>query len=348
MGCTTQDSSLDQKAEMSWYISPASGMIQLNPLLPLEVVYAEDHGSGTVGGLWDEHHEAFAAFVNKYNVGSVLEIGGLHGHLAKKCLNANSKLDWTIIEPNPRVDESIRATVIRGWFDETFDPGRQYGAIVHSHVMEHLYDPQQFMRNKAAFMQEDSLVIFSVPNIKRMLENKYTNCLNFEHTYYASEDFVTQLLEEHKFELIEREYFKDDHSIFFCARRTNNNNSLIKKNLYSETKATFQQYIDYHLQLVDSLNLAIRETGQPVYLFGAHIFAQYLLQFGLDESKIVCILDNDPLKQGKRLYGTSLVVESPQILKQTQAPLVILKAGFYNNEIKNQILTTINSNAIFL
>jgi FlaA1/EpsC-like NDP-sugar epimerase len=181
-----------------------------------------------------------------------------------------------------------------------------------------------------------------------MLENKYTNCLNFEHTYYASEDFVTQLLEEHKFELIEREYFKDDHSIFFCARRTNNNNSLIKKNLYSETKATFQQYIDYHLQLVDSLNLAIRETGQPVYLFGAHIFAQYLLQFGLDESKIVCILDNDPLKQGKRLYGTSLVVESPQILKQTQAPLVILKAGFYNNEIKNQILTTINSNAIFL
>jgi len=49
MGCTTNDPSEDVLADMSWKISPESGMIQLNPLLPLEVVYSEEHGSGTTG-----------------------------------------------------------------------------------------------------------------------------------------------------------------------------------------------------------------------------------------------------------------------------------------------------------
>ena len=53
-------------------------------------------------------------------------------------------------------------------------------------------------------------------------------------------------------------------------------------------------------------------------------------------------------KENKRLYGTNLKVKSPQILKKEEAPLVILKCGVYNNEIKNQIIKNINSKVIFL
>lgn len=348
MGCTNQPREKDLVADMSWHISPSSGMIQLNPLLPLEVVYMEEHGSGTVGKLWDQHHSAFAEFVTKHDVSSVLEIGGLHGHLAKKCLDIDPKLDWTIIEPNPRVSSDIKATVLQGWFDETFTTGRQYDAVVHSHVMEHLYDPQQFIKDKAAFMEDSSLLLFSVPNIKQMLKNKYTNCLNFEHTYYASEDFIIQMLQEHGFELLERVYFKQDHSIFFCAKK--GNNRILTKSadaLYNETKTLFQEYVTYHQELVAHINMNISETKQPVFLFGAHIFSQYLLQFGLRDDKVVYILDNDPQKQEKRLYGTNLMVKSPTILSTTERPLVILKAGFYDREIREQILS-INPKTTFI
>ena len=79
-----------------------------------------------------------------------------------------------------------------------------------------------------------------------------------------------------------------------------------------------------------------------VFLFGAHVFSQYLLSFGLDQSKICGILDNSPLKIGKRLYGTNLSVFDPKIIIDDDVG-VILKVGSYRNEIIAQ-LKTINPN----
>ena len=75
---------------------------------------------------------------------------------------------------------------------------------------------------------------------------------------------------------------------------------------------------------------------------------QFLIQMGLDTNKIVSILDNDKNKQGKRLYGSNLFVESPKILENVVSPHIILKAGVYDNEIKSDILENINTTAIFL
>jgi hypothetical protein len=83
-------------------------------------------------------------------------------------------------------------------------------------------------------------------------------------------------------------------------------------------------------------------------MFGAHVFAQYLIAFGLDTTRIVSLLDNDPKKQSKRLYGTGLLVLSPQILRDVANPFVILKAGVYNQEIKSDILNNINALTTFL
>ena len=57
---------------------------------------------------------------------------------------------------------------------------------------------------------------------------------------------------------------------------------------------------------------------------------------------IIGILDNDKDKQNEYLYGTKLKVFSPLILKKYNDPVVILRAGEYNSEIKNQILKKIN------
>jgi hypothetical protein len=79
-----------------------------------------------------------------------------------------------------------------------------------------------------------------------------------------------------------------------------------------------------------------------VYLFGAHIFSQYLLAFNLDQNKIEGILDNSSLKIGKRLYGTNLTVFEPKIIANENVG-VILKVGTYRNEIIEQ-LKKINPN----
>ena len=82
---------------------------------------------------------------------------------------------------------------------------------------------------------------------------------------------------------------------------------------------------------------------RPMFpLFGAHIFSQILLSLGIEEKKITCVLDNDPNKQGKRLYGTSLKVESPDFIESDRNSLIILNAGNYNEEIKRQLLKVNN------
>ena len=351
MGCTNQKKKLDLLADMNWSISKESGAIQLNPLLPLEVIYKEQHGSGCVGDLWNKHHLAFAKFVHSFNFKTVLEIGGLHGILSKLYQNLDVTIDWTIIEPNPIPVNGVTAHFIKGYFDDQFKFDKQVDAILHSHVFEHIYDPHIFLNHISNFLSEGKYMLFSVPNLEEMLKRKYTNAINFEHTIFLTQSYIEYLLSKYHFRVIKKEYFKEDHSIFYaCIRDSKVQSSDLPKGLFEYNKKLFLEYVNYHHKLIDELNSKIKtlQKNQKLYLFGAHIFSQYLINYGLNVKRIDCIIDNDFNKQGKRLYGTDLKVFSPKILSNDNDPVVILKAGVYNQEVKKDILENINSNTFFL
>jgi len=347
MGCTDQAEELDVKVDMNWTISKSTGCIQLNPLLPLEVLYSASHHAGTVGALWLSHHAAFADFIHDFAPKSILEIGGGHGILSTQ-YQRHAQIPWTIIEPNPAPIDGCKAKFIKGFLDKNFTPDRQYEAVVHSHLLEHLYEPKELIQNIASFQSDNSLHFFSIPNMEVMLKRKYTNCINFEHTVYLTEPYIEYLLHQSGFYILKKTYFLDDHSIFYATQK--NNCSSIDINfdgLYLHNLNSHNEYVTYYKDLILSINKSISMTNKPVYLFGAHIFAQYLIAFGLDVSCIHKIIDNDPHKLGKRLYGSSLMVDSPRCLGGDN-PLVILKAGVYNKEIKKSILENINNNVEFI
>lgn len=347
MGCLDQPASADLKVDMDWWISRASGLIQLKKLLPLDVLYPESHGAGAIGALWDRHHKAFAKFLSESAPKAVLEIGGAHGILARD-YKQFAKIPWTILEPNPSPVEGCDARFIRGFFDDKFSFGEEFDTVVHSHVFEHIYEPVRFMEHLAGFMAEGKQLIFTLPNMQVMLERKYTNCINFEHTVFLTEPYIEFLLAQHGFRLVRKEYFMDDHSIFYAATRDSGvRGAALPAGLYEKNRNLYKDYVQYHLELIADLNRRVAGTESPVYLFGAHVFAQYLIEFGLDTGRIVSLLDNDSRKQGKRLYGTDLVVQSPKALKEVAEPAVILKAGVYNTEIKEDILKNINPATVF-
>jgi hypothetical protein len=182
-----------------------------------------------------------------------------------------------------------------------------------------------------------------------MLEKKYTNCLNFEHTYYLSEEYVDYLTKMYNLAVVDKEYFKDDHSIFYSVKKTTTEeypSPVLLDNLYDKNKKLFYFYIKSLTDQVVEINKQIGEN-ENVYLFGAHVFSQYLVNLGLDITNVLNILDNDSNKQNKRLYGTSLTVVSPETLRYKKDAIVILKAGAYTKEVKNQI-KKINSRVRFI
>jgi hypothetical protein len=348
MGCVDHPKDEDICSELIWQINKTSGFLQLKKLIPLNILYHAQHDAGSVGQVWMEHHERFAKFLYRTGPSFVLELGGAHGILSIKYSQLND-IPWTILEPNPVPIKGCKARFIKGFFDENFKYSEELDTIVHSHVFEHIYKPDEFMKHLSGFMRTGQKLVFSLPNMQVMLERKYTNCINFEHTVFLTEPYVEYLLAKHDFKLVAKEYFMDDHSIFYSVVRDTEVKPVpLPQDLYEKNKKLYMDYVVYHKTLIADLNQKMSETTQPIYLFGAHVFAQYLLEMGLKSDKIVCLLDNDPKKEGRRLYGTKLNVSSPKVLSGVENPLVILKAGVYNHEIKKDILENINKSTQFL
>jgi hypothetical protein len=347
MGCLERDPSGDLTADMSWQISRDSGLIQLKNLLPLDVLYQSQNTTGAIGVTWMAHHKEFANFIWGYSPTGVLELGGAHGVLSVEYLSLNT-IPWTILEPNPAPVDGCGANFIKGYFDNQFRFHGSFDTVIHSHVFEHMYEPSEFISHLGGFLKDGQHMIFSVPDLKAWLKRNFTNAINFEHTVFLTEPYIEFLLAKYGFGVVEKKYVMDGHSIFYATVRDATVRPIpLGADLYEENLKIYQDFVSYHEELINDLNWMMSQSTQPIYLFGAHVFAQHLIVMGLNTSKIVCLIDNDTNKQGRRLYGTKLNVASPKVLAEVKDPIVILKAGVYNDEIREDILNNINKNTIF-
>lgn len=347
-GCVDSNPEKDICMDMEWGIDPETGVIQLTKLVPLDVLYQSQHVDGC-GPTWNQYYEDFSSFIAEQKPQSALEIGGGMGRLAELVVQQSPSTKWVIIEPNPERRSDDKIGVIKGFFDKSFSTDQKFDTIVFSQVLEHAYDPKEFLATIYAFLKPNGRLICAYPNLKLWLERKYTNALNFEHTMLFTDYFLDYMLAKVGFSISEKYAYKD-HSYFYVAEKPATGAAIAVpplENKYDEYKKIFMDFVKYHLSMVRDLNERIGCTENPVYLFGAHIFSQFLFCFGLRHNMITSILDNSPTKQGKRLYGTPLLVESPKVLKGKGRVSVILKAGIYNDEIKKDILDNINPDVIF-
>lgn len=348
MGVTKKEEKDDLRSDMVIKIGEKSGVIQLGELIPEDILYVDAHYN-SIGIGWEVHHRAFANFISKYKPKNVFEIGGGRGFLEKYyCEQTKETLDWTILEPVPNPIEGCNAKFVKGFFNKDYKIPEGYDTVVHSHTLEHFYNPIEFIRAISENMKDDTFMFFSVPNMREMLARCFTNIFNFEHTYYCAEPFIEYMLNKCGYSIIEKKDFGDDHSVFYATiKKRVISESCLSLNYYKENKMLMQKYINMHQEIVRTLNTAMTDTSRPIYLFGAHVFSQFLIGFGLDTGNIKGVLDNDPSKWGARLCGTSLWVESPGILQKENNPIVILRAGTHNNEIKQDILQNINKDTLF-
>jgi 2-polyprenyl-3-methyl-5-hydroxy-6-metoxy-1,4-benzoquinol methylase len=339
IGATEQPFEKDIKADMVWDICKDTGCIQLRHPIDPNLIYSNYH-SEALGKTWLNHHKEFINFSKKYVGANILEVGGSNGSLANELLQTCKKIKkYTIVEPNPICETRDNLIVINDFFDHEF-PQRyteKYDTCIHSHTLEHSYDPKSFLKGVELSLKRGGFQIVSIPNLQRYLENKFTNTLNFEHTYFLTEELLCLLMSMFGFELVEKKDYLE-HSLFFAFIKKEKCIYTKNTNKYSKNKLMFLEYLSFQTNLVEKLNSIISNTSKDVFLFGGHIFSQFLVNFGLDTRPIKGILDNSIMKNGKRLYGTNLNIFFPDILSQYESPIVLLKAGQYQDEISSQIL----------
>ena len=340
-GCVDSESE-DVLCDMSWSVSESSGIIQLNQLIPLDFLYSVGHNSGNIGKTWRDHHKNFSEFIKRGNYNNVLEIGGATGNLFNNFLTETKHFTWNILEPCSEVKAKDKRLRVHKGFLETYDFGdEKFDTVIHSHVLEHTYNPLEFIEKISDLTIMGGTQYISIPNMRHALEMGYMNMLTFEHSYFIDIDFLKCVLARKQF--VVDEIVENNHSIFIKATKVDYTPEF--EEYFSSHKELFVNYIDRILKDIESINESMK-SHKDVFLFGGHVWSQYLLSLGLSRS-ITYILDNDKDKQDKRLYGTDFIVKNPDVIYNYSNPTVIVRAGVYSEEIKSQLLN-INPTTKFL
>jgi 2-polyprenyl-3-methyl-5-hydroxy-6-metoxy-1,4-benzoquinol methylase len=326
---------------MKWGLKDDSTFGVINPP-PAELIYLSQHNE-LVGLTWQNHLKEFAEYVSERISGAVLEIGAGHCRLSQEIykLKSGAFERWDILEPNPLIAENPYGVLISDYFPTVKIAKKNYDAIVHSHVLEHVTSPIDFLIECHDTLNDNGEIFMSVPNMENMASNIDLNLLMFEHLTYLTHKEIENISNFAGFQIIDFYNYKK-HSIFLhLKKRTEFSKSRkVFKSLISNAEIT-QLVKNYSTEIIDKvshINRFLAKNELTFYLFGAHIFSQYLISLGLNTKMIVGLLDNSTYKQGKRLYGTNLTVTSPDHLKGKEYLGIVLPMGNYEDEIIQQLL----------
>lgn len=354
MGCVQTHEVEDIFSPMAWILRGQRGPAEVVPLLPAEVVYRAPHND-SVGSTWATHHREFGRFVAEHAVGeAIYEVGAAHGILSLEA-QKHRHFHWTMHDLAPTPVPEYSGTIVEGAFNR--DSARLHGecaTLVHSHTLEHVHDPAEFMADIGELLPIGGRQIFSWPNMDHMLRAGELNFLNFEHTVFLPIRYVAELLTRFGFAIDAISHFRR-HSIFIAATKITASASprvaLSRAVLTTEEHVAFDDYFRELTSKVERMNDALQDSQRRAFVFGAHVFTQMLIAAGLDTSRLSACLDNSRLKEGQRLYGTSLMVTRPEVPLATRAghaskgrPLVVMAPSSYGNEIAEQLMTLTRGN----
>jgi hypothetical protein len=303
------------------------GCVQLQNLIDPVKLYENSHNSTAETPTWKDHHILFSNFIGKsIKHQNILDVGGNSGYLYKYTQSngvAYKILDICNTDTHPQDVEFIQGNC------ESFD-FTAYPCVALSHTFEHLYSPRKFLES----LQKSNVksVYISIPNMDFLCESKNISVLHNEHTYYIDYKSITSLFSEFKYSLIETTSFKN-HSYFFHFEYNFKQEPIINISI-----GRIQQIQTIFLEYENKMkNIMITE---PCFICPAGHYGQkiyyYLKNF---EPLIKGFLDNDPSKQGKRVYGTPKMVYSIEFIKKYyHSPIsIILYAGHYTAELKLQM-----------
>lgn len=322
------------------------GDIFVKEMLDINDVYLNNHNIQVVGEIWETHYDELSKFI-EVNVQNkkVLEIGDPSAKIVRKLSNFDN---WIIVEPNPYdVSDIKNVEIIKQFFNENFYYANHIDVIVNSHFFEHLYNPNSFLKKCNEMLNDDGIIIMSIPDMGFFLERGFApfNILHFEHTYFINRPILEFLANKNGFILVDEKKY-NNHSVFYKLKKSNN---ISNKQLNLKIGSKFLKIWENSIRNIKRINNLIENYGSKnIYLFGAHVTSQFYLYNGLNKTNIIGIIDNSKSKHGYTLYGTEYEVFSSDVLQNLNECVVICShTGIYEEEIKNSLLKK-NKNIKFI
>ena len=330
LGCTKQEISNDKLISFNVFQCTRCELIFTDADLD-EVGYSDVH-SEAVGKIWEEHHMMFSRFIDlKKNI-ETLEIGPSKNPISRK--------NTTFVDMFNDVPFVLQESekYVKSRFPE-IELDKKFNRIVASHVFEHSTDPEQFLKKCLEMLDGDGEIFLSIPNFEFWINNKYWNGITAEHQIYPSIKQINEICNKNGLNL-EFKFFKN-HSVFLRI-----NKSEIESGYNDRNDINILEWARSIKNSIKNLEEKITSEGiESALIVGASHISQYpILMSDIIKNITEISLDNSSSKHGMRLYGTTCVCKSFDILKTIEYPRVILFNSPYSEEMINQI-ESLNSNS---
>lgn len=330
LSCTKDSARLDRTYNFELYLNQKNGVVTQLKIPPQEILYKYARNSA-VGKTWYNHNLAFLDFIKKTKLydKTICEIGSGSGTLAR-IIGKDFPIDC--YEPSPTFDETENIKVIKSFFTA---PIKKYDIVILSHTFEHLPDIDSFLRLIHCNLKPDGKIIISVPNFLIGLKKKFINMLSPEHVSYFTPKSLEKALNLNGFQNC-KIYLYNDHSIFIQGTKSEKFSS----NVQTNNKQIVLLLNNYRKAINKKIITAKRNIkkykNKKIFLFGCTGMASMFLYYSkLNKQRISGILDNDPLKNGLRLYGTHLICNQPTTVN---GDIVLLNGSTYHAEIEKTLI----------
>lgn len=278
----------------------------------------------------------------------VLEVGCGKGEFLVWLVEAGAG-SGTGVDPgvHPERLEGAAADQIE-WVADFYDErwaGFEADALVCRHTLEHIYPVGDWLRMIRDNLGErsDTVVLFELPDVTRVLEEVAFWDVYYEHCAYFSAGSLARLFRRCGFEVLDVSLAFDDQYLLLEARPASRSASAEPLPIEDDLDrlalgvTTFQEGVTATLTRWRRELRAVASGGGRVVLWGGGSKAVAFLT-GLDVGGDVAgAVDINPHKQGRFIAGSGHQVLAPGELRGLRPELVVAMNPVYLDEIRRSL-----------
>ncbi len=298
-------------------------------------------------GQFSRFAEALAhQWVNDYKLSGkrILEIGcGKGEFLALFCEIGNNEgigIDPSAIPERLKAAAASRITLLPEHYSEAHGQ-LEADAILCRHTLEHIPRTRDFIQRirRSIDTQTDCVVLFELPDTKRVLTECAFWDIYYEHCSYFTAGSLARLFRAAAFDVVKLDRAYDDQYLLLAARPTAKltESRLPLEDDLEPTKAAVATFATRQHQVIADWRARIQKLagdGQRPIIWGAGSkCVAFLTTLGIRD-EVDYVVDINPHKQGKFLPGTGHAVCGPEEIIQRPAGAIIVMNPIYTQEIR--------------
>lgn len=204
--------------------------------------------------------------------------------------------------------------------------GSPYDGFVTREVLEHVVDPNEFLRSIRRSLADNAIGLVEVPCLEKALRQNRFYDFFADHLNYFSLSTLKFVLEKNGFKVLELMHGMNDEF----------NVAIVQKAASNEFES-MQQSVD---SVCSSIKREIAKVQGKTAVYGSGAKGLTILSnASITINEIDYVMDSDPHKQGLFTPVSHLPVISPDILFNDSPDLIIITAMAYKDEIVDKLRT---------